>query len=315
MARERRRRDVREAEPLAPVGGDRRLPGVDRGRRTCGDRSRPRGVPCLVRSARRDARRVLHEGRRRDRGARRAGRPGHDRGDGQADPRGAHGDAARRDHPPLRRRRGLAADRRDVRAVRRRPASVHPASSTRCRRAHHALELPDRDPGLEARAGVDLRQHARPQARIRGAADGSPRRRVLRRGGATRRRAQRPHRRRLEGRRGDRLERRRPCDLVHRLGSRRSVGARRGDRARLPRPARARRAQPADRGRVGGARSRGRGRVRRRLLVGRPEVHGDAADPGRGLGLRQRSATSCSRASQPARSAIRRIPRSRSARS
>ena len=65
----------------------------------------------------------------------------------------------------------------------------------------------------------------------------------------------------------------------------------------------------------GRARPRGRGRLRRRVLVGGPEVHGDAAHPRRGRPSTTRSATSCSRASRPARSATRPIPRSRSARS
>ena len=53
--------------------------------------------------------------------------------------------------------------------------------------------------------------------------------------------------------------------------------------------------------------------VRGRVLVGRAEVHGDAAHPRRGLRLRRRSARSCSRASPPARSATPPIRRSRSA--
>ena len=55
-----------------------------------------------ARATGRTARRLLRQGRGRDRGARGAGRPGHDGGDGQAAPRGAHGDGARRSHPPLR---------------------------------------------------------------------------------------------------------------------------------------------------------------------------------------------------------------------
>ena len=124
VARERRRRDVREAKPVAAVAGHRRLPGVERrGRARC-DRGGARGVSRLGVASRRAARGVLRQGRGGDRGARRAGRPGHDRGDGQAAPRGAARDAARRDDPPLRGRRGLAADRRAVRAVRRRPAPL-----------------------------------------------------------------------------------------------------------------------------------------------------------------------------------------------
>ena len=176
---------------------------------------------------------------------------------------------------------------RAVRAVGRRPAPLHAAPSTRCRRPDHAVELPDRDPGVEARAGADLREHARAQARVRGSAHRASRGRVLRRGGAARRRAERAYRSGLEGRRRDRLQPRRARDLVHGLGAGRPLRARRGDCARLPRPARARRAQPADRDGVGGARSGRRGRVRGRLLVGRAEVHGDAAHPRRRVRLRR----------------------------
>ena len=67
-------------------------------------------------------------------------------------------------------------------------------------------------------------------------------------------------------------------DLVHRLGARRPHRPQRGDPPRLPRAARARRPQPADRDGGLRARPRRRGRLRRRVLVGRAEVHGDAAD-------------------------------------
>ena len=236
---------------------------------------------------RRTAGRDLREGGRGDRGASRAGRPGHDRGDGKAAARGPARDASRRHDPPLRGRRGVPPDRRAVRAVGRRPATLHATAPRRRRRPDHAVELPDRDPGVEARAGADLREHARAQAGVRGAAHRTARGRVLRRSGAARRRAERAHRGGLEGRGRDRLEPRRARDLVHGLGAGRPLRARRGDCARLPRPARARRAQPADRHGVGGARSGRRSGVRRRLLVGRAEVHGDAAHPRRRVRLRR----------------------------
>ena len=119
------RRDLREAQPVAAVGRHRRLPGLDRRGRARRDRGRAGGLPGVVRPPGRAARGVLHEGRGRDRGARRAGRAGHDRRDGQAAARGAPGGAARGRDPPLRGGRGMAADRRDVRAVGRRPAPVH----------------------------------------------------------------------------------------------------------------------------------------------------------------------------------------------
>ena len=241
----------------------------------------------MGRAPRRPASHLLREGGGGDRGTRRAGRSGHDRGDGQAAPRGAHGDVARGRDPPLRSRRGVSTDRRDVRAVGGRPAALHPAPSARRGRAHHAVELPDRDPRLEARSRAHLRQHARAQAGLRGSANGAPRRGVLRRSRAARRGVERAHRCGLESRRRDRLERRRARDLVHRFRAGWTIGAGRGDRARLPRAARARRTQPADRHRHGRARPRRRGFVRRRVLVGRTEVHGDAAHPDRRLGVRR----------------------------
>ena len=199
--------------------------GVGRGGCARRDRSRARSVPRVVAAPGRTAGGVLREGSRRDRGAGRASRSGHDRGDGQAVARGAPGDPARRADPALCRRRGVASDRRDVRAVGRRPAPVHAPATARRRRTDHALELPDRDTGLEARAGAHLRQHARAQARVRGAAHGVARRRVLRGGRAPCRRAQRPDGVGVEGGRGDRLEPGRPGHLVHRLRSGGTVGA------------------------------------------------------------------------------------------
>ena len=81
----------------------------------------------------------------------------------------------------------------------------------------------------------------------------------------------------------------------------------------MPRPARARRAQPAHRDGGRGARPGRRGDLRRRLLVGGPEVHGDAADPRPGGRLRVVSRRAPRRGSRPAASATRRIPRRRSA--
>ncbi len=128
-------------------------------------------------------------------------------------------------------------------------------------------------------------------------------------------RAQRPHGSGLEGRRRDRLEPGRPGDLVHRLGAGRPLRPRRGDGARLPRPARARRPQPADRD---GATPSSTGPSRRPTPArsGRPA----RSAPRRGASSSRtpsttRSARSSSRASRPARSATRPTPRSRSARS
>ena len=117
-------------------------------------------------------------------------------------------------------------------------------------------------------------------------ADGPPHRGVLRRGRAPGRRAQRRHGRRLEGRSRARLESPRARALVHGLGRRRPRGAKRGNGPQLPRPARARRPQPLHRDGRRGARPRSRGGLRWGLLVGRPEVHGDATDSRAGHGLR-----------------------------
>ena len=78
--------------------------------------------------------------------------------------------------------------------VRAAPAALHGAPAARRRRPHHAVELPDRDPGVEARTRPHPRQHGRPQARLRGTAHRSPRRRVLRRGRPPGRRPQRADR-------------------------------------------------------------------------------------------------------------------------
>ena len=192
--------------PWRPVRGDGRVRGLDRRRRGAAVDAARDGIPRLGGPARSGARRVLLQGGRRDRGARGADRTGHDGRDGQAAARGAHGGGARRGDPALLGRRGVPAGGRGLRAVGREPDALHAPPAARRRRADHAVELPGRDPGLEARAGADLRQHGRPQARLRGAAHRPPHRRVLRRGRAAGRRAQRAHRRRLEGRRRARLE-------------------------------------------------------------------------------------------------------------
>ena len=254
----------------------------------------------------------LRQGGGRDRGPRGADRPGHDGRDGQAAPRGAPRGAARRDDPPLRRRRGVAADSASCtsRSVpNQRLYTAAPAA--RRGRPDHAVELPDRDPRLEARACAGLRQHGRPEARLRGAAHRPARRRVLRRGGTAGRRAQRADGRRLEGR-APSSSATRGVRAISFTGSV-PVGprrARRGDRARLPRPARARRPQPAHRHGRRRARPGGRGGVRRRVLVGGAEVHGDPPHPRPGRRLRRvpRAAAGADRGRQGRRS---RRPRGR----
>ena len=72
---------------------------------------------------------------------------------------------------------------------------------------------------------------------------------------------------------------------------------------------------PLDRDGGRRARPRRRGDVRGRILVGGPEVHGDAPDPRPGGRLRVVSRRRSSRGSRPGASATRPIPRPRSARS
>src|SRR6185503_3425515 len=64
-------------------------------------------------------------------------------------------------------------------------------------RPDHALELPGRDPGLEAGAGADLRQHDRLEARAGLAADRAAHRAGVRRRGAAAGRLERRDRGRL----------------------------------------------------------------------------------------------------------------------
>ena len=166
VARERRRRHVREAQPGATGRGRRRVPELRRARTStspsqAADDARRGWAGAPDRQARRRADR----GRRADRRARRGDRAGHDARDGQAAARGAHGGGARGADPALLGRRGVPPGRRALRAGGHRRAGLHRAPSGRRRRADHAVELPRRDPGLEARARADLRQHDRAQAR------------------------------------------------------------------------------------------------------------------------------------------------------
>ena len=81
-------------------------------------------------------------------------------------------------HLPLFRGRRLAhAGHAGAVRARSRP-HVRASQADRRRRTDHALEFPERDSGVEARAGVDLRQYGGHQARVRRAAE-----RVADRGG------------------------------------------------------------------------------------------------------------------------------------
>ena len=70
----------------------------------------------------------------------------------------------------LRGERGVPAGRRALRAGRSSAQVSTQRRAVEHRRADHAVELPARDPDLEARAGARPREHGSAQARVRGAA-------------------------------------------------------------------------------------------------------------------------------------------------
>ena len=176
--------------------------------------------------------------------------------------RESRGEALARDHPPLRRRRGVAAAPASSTSRPSEPAPLHAAAAARRRRADHALELPDRDPRLEARPALVYGNTVVLKLGYEAPLTGPARRGGVRRGRPARRRPERADGRRLEGGSAELVQQRgRARDLVHRLGAGRPRRARRGDRARLPRPARAGRPQPAGRHGRRRARPRRRGRL------------------------------------------------------
>ena len=124
------------------------------------------------------------------------------------------------------RRRGAARHRRD-RALGppRRHRRRHPRAGRR-RRPDHALELPDRDPGLEDRAGAGLRQLRRHQAR-------RPRP-GLRLGARRHHQPRRPADGRLQPRHGPRLGRRRGHPRSRPTSTRSASPARSTPAARSP---------------------------------------------------------------------------------
>ena len=175
--------------------------------------------PGVVGASRRPAGRLLHEGGSGDRGARRAGRAGHDRRDGQADARGATGDAAgaRRSCATRPARPGGRSARC---TSRRSPTSgLHAASPARRRRRSSR-------PGTSRSRSRSGSSPRRSSTATRSSSSSATRRREP--GSTSRSASPRPgcppgvlnvaHRLRLEGRRGDRLEPGRAGDLVHGLG-------------------------------------------------------------------------------------------------
>ncbi len=148
----------------------------------------------------------------------------------------------------------------------------------RRRRPHHAVEFPDRDSGVEDRAGARVRQHGRDEA-------GRPRPR-LRMGDRRHPRASRHSRRRVQPRDGSRLGRRRDAGQpsgrrgaqLHRLGRDRPRHRREGGRAdgqgaardgRQESAGRARRRRPRRRRQLRGA---GRAIIRPASAARRPRA-------------------------------------------
>ena len=111
-------------------------------------------------------------------------------------------------------------------------------------RDHHAMELPGRDPGVEAVPRAHLRQHRRHQARFGHAGVPRPLRRAPARGRPARGRRERRHRLRCRGRQRDRRPPRHPGHQLHRPyrhGRRDQPSGGRDAEARQPR---ARRQEP-----------------------------------------------------------------------
>ena len=166
----RSRRCPRDGRPRpdhgrARVRGRRHVPGR-RGRGGRAGARRPGGV---ARSARRVARRALVGGGRPHRGRRRAGGPDRLRRR-QAGRRGARRGRPHRGDPALRRLAGPGSRRASC--TRTRPAGRSASSTSRAAwPAHHPVELPGGDPGVEARPGAAGRQRGVPQARAAGDAD------------------------------------------------------------------------------------------------------------------------------------------------
>ena len=142
-------------------------------------------------------------------------------------------------------------------------------------RADHAVELPDRDPGVEGRAGAGVRQHRGAQAGQHHA--GHRRRRSTQILHRTRRAAGRvqPRARRGRCRPGDRRPSRRgrrsPSPARKASGSSVAEGAVDAPGARAARDGRQ---EPAGGARRRRSRARGGDRGRRRLLPDRPALHG-----------------------------------------
>ncbi len=272
-----RRRSRPEPQPGEHRRGRRRIrPRHRRGRRARHRRRQGR-LPGLEPLRPLAAPRGPEEGRRRDPRPQGRARP-------PALPRGRQN--------PCRRRRRDHPRRADLRVLRRRDPAPHrrdrPLGPPRRRRRdhprgdrpgrdHHPLELPDRDPGLEDRAGAGLGQHRRHQAR-------RPRPRLHlgdRRHPAPRGPAEgRPQPRdgpRLDRRPGAPRQPRHPRHQLHRVAEHRPPRRRGLDQGDAQVPARDGRQEPDGRPRRRRPRGRGRGLPQRRLLLHRPALHRELA--------------------------------------
>ena len=190
---------------------------------------------------------------------------------------GLHG---RRGPPPLRAHDALRAPRQvpDV-----------GAHADRRRRRDHAVELPDRDPGVEAGAGARLRQHRRAQAGGGHAAARGALHRPAVRGRPARRRRQPRARLRRGGGRPARAPPGRARDHVHRLARHRRARDEGGRRQPQARPPRARRQERDHRPR----RRRSRPGRRGHRLVGVRHLRASAAPRRAASSSRRAFTTSC----------------------
>ena len=144
----------------------------------------------------------------------------------------------------------------------------------RRRRNHLAVEFPDRDPGVEDRAGARLRQHASSSSRP--ISSRAPRMRSPRSSCAPALpdgRLQSRHGPRLDGRPGDARPPERRRDHLHRLGRDRAQGRERLRGADAQVPARDGRQESARRARRRRPEDGGRMRGQRRLFLHRSALH------------------------------------------
>ncbi|MEY9319993.1 hypothetical protein ABIF29_006792 [Bradyrhizobium elkanii] len=215
----RRNRHHAGHQPVQHQGCGRRIRQGRQGADRKGDRRGEGRIPGLgALDAAGALRRADQDFRRNPRPQGRARPPARPRG-GQDAPRGYRRGGARRADLCVLRRRSAAADGREGRIGAPRPRRRDHPRAGRRRRYDHAVELPDRDPGLEDRAGALLRQRRRVQAGGAGAGLGARAVRDHRAFRHSLRRVQPRGRLGVGGRPDPARSSRRRRDLVHRLGS------------------------------------------------------------------------------------------------